>query len=318
MKRIIIIATAIMIVPLWSVAQSYPHFTMFMFNKLIYNPAYAGNKDMTQVNALYRSQWVGIDGAPRTFNVSVDGPVGSYMKPFRRVALGLSFSNEQLGVSNNNNVMAYYAYRIPFEKSVLSFGLQAGGTIYSAKYSNLNPSQQNDQLLMNDIRNAFLPNVGAGIYWSGSDFYVSAAVPNLLENYYDKNNKSNDYTGRQIRAYYLGGGYVFKLSDNVKLQPQVLARYAANGQFNLPLNADFNAAFILYDRLMIGATYRTDKSIEGIVHFQATNNINIGYSYDYTMSALRTFNNGSHEVMVGFDFIKDRNKYSNPRFIRPF
>src|ERR1700744_1531616 len=110
MKRLIIIAICIATSCVQAVGQSYPHFTMFMFNKLIYNPAYAGNKDLTTINGFYRSQWVGIDGAPKTLNVSVDGPVGSYMKPFRRVALGLSFTNEQLGVTTNNNIMAYYAY----------------------------------------------------------------------------------------------------------------------------------------------------------------------------------------------------------------
>src|ERR1700744_1567171 len=112
----IIIAAALLCAANVSQAQNYPHYTMFMFNKLLYNPAYAGNKDLTTVNAYYRDQWTGIDGAPKTFTVSVDGPVGSYMKPFRHVALGLLISNEQLGVVNNTNVMAYYAYSTRFLK----------------------------------------------------------------------------------------------------------------------------------------------------------------------------------------------------------
>src|ERR1700761_4276013 len=122
MKHIIIAAMLLCAANIGQ-AQNYPHYTMFMFNKLLYNPAYAGNKDMTTVNAYYRDQWTGIDGAPKTLTVSIDGPVGNYMNDFRRVALGVLINNEQLGVVNNTNMMAYYAYRIPFEKSVLSFGL---------------------------------------------------------------------------------------------------------------------------------------------------------------------------------------------------
>ena len=298
--------------------QSYPHYTMFMFNKLLYNPAYAGNKNLTTVNANYRNQWTGIDGAPKTLLISADGPVGNYVKPFRRVAVGVLMSNEQLGVTNNTNLMAYYAYRIPFEKSVLSFGLQAGGSFYTANYSKLDPSQSTDQLLTNDIKSAVLPNFGAGVYYSGSNYYISGSTPNLLENYYDKNNKINNEAGRQLRSYYLGGGYVFTLNDELKLEPQALARYAAGGGHDLPMNADINLSLIIADRLLVGATYRTDKSVEGIVHMQVTNNITLGYAYDHTMSALRHYNNGSHELTLGYDFVKDRNKYMSPRFVKLF
>ena len=304
--------------PLCANAQNHPHYTMFMYNKLLFNPAYAGNKNMTTVNAAYRSQWTGLNGAPKTFSVAVDGPVGNYVKPFRRVALGLSASNEQLGITNNTNLAAYYAYRIPMEKSVISFGLQAGGSLYSAKYSDLNTFQVGDNALKQDVNNSFLPNFGAGIYWSGEKHYISASAPNLLQNYYDDNRRSDDFSGKQLRSYYLSGGYVFTISDNFKLEPQVMGRYAGNSKYQLPVNVDMNLSAIFYDRLLLGVTYRTDKSIEGILHVQATKHLNVGYSYDYTVSGLNGYNNGSHEVVLGIDFIRDNNKYTNPRFIKAF
>ncbi|MFA6151221.1 MAG: type IX secretion system membrane protein PorP/SprF [Chitinophagaceae bacterium] len=296
-----------------------PHYSMFMYNKLIYNPGYAGSRDATCVNALYRSQWVGIDGAPRNFSVSIDGPVGSYMKPFRHVALGLSVNNETAGVLNNTNIMAYYAYRIKMKNSMLSFGLQAGTSMLSAKYSELNPYQSGDASLTKDLKNEMLPNFGAGVYWRGDKFYLGASVPNLLENKYDKDNKAaNSEQNKQVRSYYLSGGYVFTLSESFKLEPQVLFRYAGNGTYNLPASADFNLSAIFYDRIMIGATYRTDQSVAAIVHLQATKNINVGYSYDYATKVLNGYNSGSHEVTLGFDFVRDNNKYINPRFIKLF
>ena len=310
---------AALLFPAGLYAQSYPHYTMFMYNKLIYNPGYAGSRDVTSINASYRNQWTGLEGAPRTLNIAIDGPIGSYMKPFRKMALGLGVNSEKIGVTDNTTLTGYYAFRIPMKKTVLSIGIQAGISLYSARYSDLN-AREPDQRLANNIHNTVLPNVGPGIYWSGEHFYLGASIPNLLENYYDKDHKGtlrND-GGKQLRSYYLSGGYVFNLSDNVQLEPQVLVRYAGNGIYQLPWNSDFNLSFIFYDRLMLGATYRTDKSFAGIIHIQATRRINIGYSYDYTTSELNGYNNGTHEVVLGFDFIRDNKKYANPRFIKPF
>lgn len=302
-----------------AVAQTEPHYTMFMYDKLLYNPAYAGSRDVTSVNADYRDQWTGINGAPKTVNVTLDGPVGSYMAPFRSVALGISIDNEQLGVENNTDLKAYYAYRIKLSKSVLSFGLEAGAKIYSANYSALNPYQQNDPNLTHNINNELLPNFGAGVYWSGDKFYAGLSIPNLLENYYDKNKTGIDnVASREIRGYYLNAGYVYTVNDILKLQPQFILRYSGDGSYQLPVNCDLNISAILYDRLMFGVTYRTDNSVEGIVHIQATKNLNIGYAYDYLMSALEGYAGGSHEIVVGYDFIRDNSKYTTPRFIKSF
>ena len=319
MRYLLGLALGLLVMPHVLMAQDHPHYTMFMYNKLIYNPAYAGNKNMMSVNAAYRNQWTGIDGAPRNYNVAIDAPIGSYMKPFRPVALGLSFNNESVGVTDNTNIMAYYAYRIRLAKTILSFGIQAGASLYSANFTELSAGQQGDAALMNNINNAFLPNIGAGIFWSGERFYTGASVPNLIENYYDKeSNALTNRHARQMRSYYLTGGYIFPVTDNFKIQPQVMARYAGNDKYQQPLNADFNLSFIFFNRLLLGATYRTDNTIDGIVHLQVTQRINIGYAYGYATSQLERFNNGTHEIVLGFDFVRDLNKYVNPRFVKPF
>ncbi|MFI5195854.1 MAG: type IX secretion system membrane protein PorP/SprF [Chitinophagales bacterium] len=300
-------------------AQSDQHYTMFMYNKLLYNPGYAGSRDVMSANAVYRDQWTGINGAPKTMNISLDGPLGNYMQSFRKVAIGVSINNEKLGVENNTSLKAYYAYRIKLSSSVVSFGLEAGADMYSANYSQTNPFQQNDPNLTNDVKNVMLPNFGAGVYWSGDNFYAGLSVPNFLQNYYDKKEvDSNTIKARQIRTYYICGGYVFPLNETFKLEPQVLVRYAGNATYKLPVSSDFNLSLIAYDRLMLGFTYRTDKSMEVIVHVQATKKVNIGYSYDYLMSALNGYSKGTHEIVLGYDFIKENSKYTTPRFIRAF
>ncbi len=301
--------------PLFALAQSDPHVTMFMYNKLLYNPGYAGSRDMTSGNAQYRNQWAGIPGAPKTISVTADGPAGSYMLPFRHVATGISFTNEKVGIENNTTIKGYYAYRVKLTKSILSLGLSGGGSFYSAAYSNLTPFQQNDQNLTTDVRNAFLPNFGTGAYWSTEKYYVGVSVPSLLENKYDK---KGTQIARQVRGYYLSGGYVYELNSTVKLKPQILARIARNSDYGLPFNCDINLSAIAYDRLMIGATYRTDKSFSAIAHVQVTQFINMGYSYDYLLSDIAPYARGAHEFVVGFDLVRDRLKYTTPRFSKSF
>lgn len=298
-------------------AQSDQHYTMFLYNKQLYNPAYVGSKDMLSSNADYRNQWTGMNGAPKTFNATIDGPAGNYMRPFRPVAFGGSIAGERIGVESNTNVMGYYAYRIQLEHSVVSFGLRAGIKMYTGRYSQLTLAQQNDLSFNQDVRNAILPNTGAGIYWYGKEGYAGFSVPNILQNYYDKKQNPTP-KAKEVRGYYFCAGYVFPVNDVVKIQPQLLTRYAGNRLYQLPFNCDFNASAIFYDRLMTGVTYRTDKSFEFIVHVQATRDINIGYSYDLLMSDLAGYDKGTHEMVIGYNFIRDNSKYLTPRIIRAF
>ncbi len=303
--------------PAVACAQSDQHYSMFLYNKLLYNPAYAGSRDVLSVNADYRDQWSGINGAPKTYNATIDAPAGNYMLPFRKVAVGGSVASETIGVESNTNAMAYYAYRIQQKNTVLSFGMRGGVKMYSARYSQLNLTDQNDNSFATDIRNAVLPNAGAGVYWYGTNFYAGLSVPNLLQNYYDKT-QSNSSKAKEVRGYYACGGYVITASETIKFEPQILMRYAGNLHYRLPFNCDFNTSVFFYDRLMAGFTYRTDKSFECIVHVQATRNINVGYAYDYLLSELRGYAHGAHEIVIGYDLVRDNSKYITPRMIRAF
>jgi type IX secretion system PorP/SprF family membrane protein len=302
-----------------AMAQSDPHYTMFMYNKLIYNPAYAGSKDLTSISANYRDQWVGIDGAPVTMNLQADGLIGSYMMPFRHMGLGIALNNEKIGVESSTDITGYYSYRILVKETILSMGLSAGAKLYSANYSQLNPFMQNDLNLSKDVKSALLPNFGAGIYWYNNSFFFGASIPNILQNYYDKNSlKLNNVQGRELRGYYLNGGYVYTLNEQIKLEPQIMYRYAGDGTYSLPSSCDFNLSVIALDRFMIGGTYRTDNSFEGIVHVAVFTGFSLGYAYDYVLSPLNGYAGGSHEVTAVYEFIKDKNKYSGPRFISAF
>ncbi len=302
-----------------STAQSDQHYTMFMYNKLLYNPAYAGSRDVTSVNADYRDQWNAINGAPKTANISIDAPVGSYMKTFRKVATGFSLTNETLGVETNTNFKAYYAYRIKFKGFIVSMGLSAGADLYSAKYSDLHLYQPNDPNFVGNVKNNILPNFGAGVYCYDDKSYLSFSVPNMLQDAYDKKHDNiHNNIARQTRGLYLGGGHIFDVNETVKVLPQLLLRYASEAAYTLPINCDFNVSAIYMDRFLLGVTYRTDKSVEGIVHIQATERINVGYAYDYLISGLNGYSGGTHEIVVGYDIVKDNSKFLTPRFIKKF
>lgn len=307
------------VLPVSVMAQSDQHYTMFMYNKLLYNPAYAGSRDVTSVNADYRDQWDGINGAPKTANVTVDAPVGSYMQTFRKVALGLSVTNETLGVERNTDFKAYYAYRIKFRNFVLSMGLSAGADLYSANYTQLNLYQPNDPNFVANVKNNILPNAGAGVYLYDDRTYVSFSAPNILENAYDKKQDNiHNNIARQTTGLYFACGHVLLINESIKFLPQLLVRDATEGSYSLPVNCDINASFIYLDRFLLGITYRTDKSLEGIVHVQATERLNVGYAYDYLVSGLNGYSGGTHEIVVGYDLVKDNSKFLTPRFIKKF
>lgn len=290
-----------------------------MFNKLVYNPAYAGNKDVFCLNVDNRYQWVGINGAPRSFNISIDAPIKS--PPVNRSSLGLGVSNERIGVVSYTGFKGYYAFRIFFERSTISLGVSGGVKLYSVNYGQLNPFNPNDPNATNNLRNKRLPNAGTGIFWKDAKderFYLGFSIPNLIENRYYENTGANE-----IRGYYFSGGYIIPIKDKdgdntVKLEPQLMVRYIKNDKYKLPVSTDINLSAIIRDKLMFGLTYRTDKSVEGIVHLQVLHNINIGYASDFLFSSLSPYSGWTHELMVGYDLPKGSAKYMSPRFIKSF
>jgi len=320
MKCILVLLSLLSLFQLKIRAQDEIHSTMFMMNKLLFNPAYAGSRDLTTINADYRNQWSAIKGAPTTLSAAVDGPVGNYNNYFREVAVGLSISSEQIGVETKQIFTGYYAYRIRLKnESILSFGLDGSAMLYSANYSLLDPYQPNDPNLARNIKSIMLPNFGAGLFWYSENYYLGLAVPNLMQDYYDLSEKKiNNLASREVRGYYLNGGYVFHVDEAFDLLPQFMARYIGNGTYQLPFNCDLNVSGIIAKKFLFGATYRTDKSFEAIVQMQVTRNIFVGYAYDYLISALNGYNNGAHELIVGYDFVRGEARNEPPHFAKLF
>lgn len=279
--------------------------SQYMFSQLTINPAYAAAKPYISASFLFRKQWAGFDGAPVTETASVQGLLKS-----KRVGLGAVISNDKLGITNQTDFFGNYAYLLPLSKGNLSLGLRAGFSVYTSDLSDLIYWDTNDPIYELSTATDFLPNAGFGAFYFQDKFYAGFSVPYLLN--YDPNKSlsiDGDQLHRLIRHYYISTGYVFDVSSELKIKPNLLVRYvdAAPMQFDINVNA------LLSDIIWIGASYRSGDAVLGLVEYKINNKIRVGYSYDITLTEIKSFTSGTHEIMIGLDFGRDVLKLSNPR-----
>jgi len=288
-----LIFMSIILFSLKGMAQQDPLFTQYMYNMSVINPAYAtDNPGMLNLGGIYRSQWVGIDGAPETFSFFAHTPVSE------RIELGISVIHDEIGgVQKENNITADFAYVLPLnESNKLSFGVKGGLTTFDSNLTGLETNQQNDPAFQNI--NEVFPVFGVGAYWFGDNYYLGASAPNLFTSKHLENRQGLVKYGEENVHYYLTGGYVFDLSENFKLKPAFMAR----GVQGSPLSVDITANVLMFNRLEAGIGYRIDDSVTGLINFAVTPQIKVGYAYDRTTSNLGDYNDGSHEIMLLFDF----------------
>jgi len=283
-------------------AQQDPQYTQYMYNMNVVNPAYAGSKEGLSLTALYRKQWSGFDGAPETFTFSAHAPFGD------KVGLGLSAIKDELGPISETNVYVDFSYTLQVSSSIkVALGIKAGATFQDVGLTDLDLQDPNDPFFSQDINNTY-PNVGAGAFLYGDNFYVGLSVPNLLNSVHlDENGLKY---GSETNHYFATAGYVFQVSENVKLKPSVMVKSA----FNAPVSFDGNVNVLFFEKFEIGVSYRLDDSFSGLVGFQVTENIRIGYAYDYITSDLDAVADASHEVIVSFDLFFNKRTLRSPRY----
>jgi len=287
--------------------QQDSQYTQYMYNTETVNPAYAGSRGVLSFTGLYRTQWVGINGAPETMNFSVNSPVGE------RVGLGLSFYNDEIGISTENNIALDFSYTLPMNDDdlYLSFGLKAGLNILDVDFSKLNPNDVTDPSFhpSNNIDGQVSPIIGVGLYLRNKDkWYVGLSVPSFLEtDHYDEVAISS---AKEKMHFYLIGGYVFDMSSDWKFKPAILLK-AVDGS---PLAADVSANFLYAEKLTLGAAYRWDSALSGLLGFQVSRNIMLGYAYDYDLTDISDYSSGSHEIFLRFELGRGSSGVINPRF----
>lgn len=285
-------------------AQQDSQYTHYMYNTININPAYAGSRGVTSIFGLHRTQWVGLDGAPTTNAFSIHSPIQN-----SRVGIGVSFVNDKIGASDQNNIAVDVSYTIPTSRySDLSFGIKASGDLLNVDYTKLSRYDLTDPRFQNNIDNAFSPNVGAGVYYHSDKLYLGFSVPNFLSVKHFDDNKSAAFEERL--HYYLIGGYVFDLSSEVKLKPSFLTKMVSGA----PLQVDLSANVLFQDKLTLGLSYRWSAAATAMAGIQLTEGLLVGYSYDFDTTNLGNYNSGSHEIFLRFELFNVQRRIITPRF----
>jgi type IX secretion system PorP/SprF family membrane protein len=286
-------------------AQQDPQYTQYMYNMNVLNPAYAGSRGTLSLGMLGRTQWTGVDGAPKTFTFDAHAPLG------KSLGAGFSVIADEIGPAKEKNIYADISYTIQTsDVGRLAFGLKGGVTLLDVNMLGLIPPEDAGDPSLDDNINETSPNFGAGIFYYTNHFYAGFSVPNILRTkHLDKDNISAE-ASEEVH-YFFTTGYVWDVSDNLKFKPSIMVK----GVSGAPLSFDLNANFLMYERLELGASYRFDDSISGIINFAVTPDFRIGYAYDYTISEFSNGNpGGSHEVILLYDINFSKKNLKSPRF----
>lgn len=298
MKRIIIVL--VLLVSIKGFTQQDPHYTMYMYNMNIVNPAYAGSTEDLNVSVLGREQWVGIEGAPSTYTANLHSRIG------KGVGLGVSLITDRIGPQREHSVFADLSYTLPVnETGNLSFGLKLGGSLLNIA-GNLETVSTAESTLNSGL-NIFNPNVGAGLLYHTHKFYAGVSVPNFIRT---EHLDSTNSLAEEIEHYFLTTGYVFEPKSYLKIKPSALAKLTPGA----PVSIDLSLNALFYEKFELGASYRVEDALAGVVIFNLTDTLRLGYAYDYTLSELNEFSRGSHEFMILYRVSLSPKQIKSPRF----
>jgi len=272
--------------------------------------SYAGSRGVLSLAGLYRSQWVGLEGGPTTQTFNIHAPIRE------RLGIGLSIVNDEIGNGTNQDTYfdAAVSYTIPTsEEGKLSFGVKAGGHFLNIDFSKLVNYDPTVMASGQNIDKKFSPNFGAGIYYHTDKFYAGLSVPNFLETeHFDSSGQNNSFLAQERMNWYLITGYVFDINERLKLKPAVLFK-AVQGA---PLQADFSASLLFNDKFSLGAAYRWDAALSGLLGYQISDQFMVGLAYDREITELgnTTFNDGSFEIFLRYEFRSRIRNVITPRF----
>ena len=309
MKKRYIVVLTLLLLGIDMYAQQNPHYSQYMYNQSVLNPAYAGSTEALSLGALHRRQWVGLEGAPVTTTLFGHKRVG------KNVGLGLSAISDKIGPVTENNIYGDFSYTLDLGNNQhLALGLKAGVTMHNiGLFSEIGNGgvghlpNIDDPAFKEDSKSTLF-NVGLGAFYYSENYYVGLGVPNLLKGTY-LNYDGKQYGSQEIHMF-LTGGYVFEVNDMLKLKPSAMVKYAMNSPVSFDVS--FNALFM--DKLEVGATYRLEDAVGGMINYRLLPNLRVGYAYDHVMSDLKVKGKASHEFILLYDIFFSRKVSSSPRY----
>jgi type IX secretion system PorP/SprF family membrane protein len=289
---------------LFGFAQQEPQYAQYMYNMSMVNPAYMIDEpSLVEVGTLYRTQWVGIDGAPKTANVFANIPLNE------KIELSVNYLNDNIGgnVNTSENVFNIdAAYKINFNKDLnISFGLKAG--FDHLNFSAIGSNVSTDPSFGNT--NKTVLNIGVGAFLFHKNYYVGLSSPNLIPA--DLSINTDVIYNNNIHGFLIAG-YIYELNDLFKIKPSTVVKIVGGS----PLSFDVSANMLYDNKFELGVSYRYQDAISGLAMLNVTRDLRVGYSYDFNTSELKSYNNGSHEfvLLYRFDVLGLSKKYSSPRF----
>lgn len=284
-------------------AQQDEQSSLYMFNPLYFNPAYAGSRNSIHAVGIGRFQWVGMEGAPITQFASFDMPVRS-----QSIGLGVHFVHDRIGARERTGVYADFSFSIRLNKKGhrLAFGVNAGADFANYNFATVPTNNPNDPILQNSY-SGIRPNIGGGIYYYGDRFFAGASIPRILD---DAVLESIDQVSVTKRHIFITGGYVFRLNSVLDLKTSALVKLTPFA----PVTFDVNASLYIQKRFWIGAMYRYHESVGANLAINIAPWMTVGYAFDYPINDLRTNQFGTHEVMLSFDFTAGRKSFISPRY----
>ena len=301
---IYIVIFPLVLLSLSGYGQQDPQYTQYQYNPMTINAGYTGSRGHLTILSLYRSQWVGLEGAPKTMTFGVDSPIGLFD------GAGLSIIQDEWGPASETYIDANYAHHLVLNRKGdrLSLGLKAGVRFFSIDFSKGLRRDDDDVVFNENLKGKLLPTVGAGFFYFTGKAYLGLSVPNLFPSeHYDR---EIEQTSAERMHLSLIGGYVFDLNTDLKFKPSLLVTQV-NGA---PISVDISTNFLLYETLNLGVNYRYDDSVAGILGFQLSPQFNLGYAYDYTTGELTNYNSGSHEIFLRYQWVSRDKKLKSPRF----
>jgi type IX secretion system PorP/SprF family membrane protein len=289
-------------------AQQDPMFTQYMTNPLTINPAISGTRDVKNLSLVYRQQWVGIEGAPKTISLAYNGPYKT-----TKVGLGANLIHDRIGPVIQTGLYLDYAYHLLLNEEKqynLSLGIMGGFNYYKFDLLSLSVYEPDDNIAPDGKDQKFLPNFGVGLFYYTPKFFFGSSVPKLLRNSFSGSSTDLTIEDREERHFFVMTGYIFDITNNIKLKPASIGRFV-NGA---PVSLDLTGTVILYDKVWLGLTYRLGNALGGIARWQINPKLHLGYSFDYATSRLRQYNSGTHEIFISYDFVPNDIKNTVKRF----
>jgi type IX secretion system PorP/SprF family membrane protein len=284
-------------------AQQEPQFTQYMYNPSQINPAYSGSLGYATAFGLYRAQWVGLDGAPKTANISFNKPIDN-----SKLGYGINILNDRIGPSELTYMNVDVSYTLLFgDETRLAFGIKAGVELLNIDYSKLSQFNPGDILLQNNV-NRFSPNIGAGIYYYTDKTYIGFSIPMLLNTAFY--NEAAVSSANRRQNLYITAGKVFDINNDIKFKPALATKIVSGS----PLQLDLSANFLISEKFTAGLSYRMSAALSGLFGFQVSDQIFVGYGYDRETTRLSNFNSGSHEIFLKFDLFNNNQKIDLSRF----